>query len=476
MSSSHPGHNPAAASSSPGASSSGAPGSGASAGSGAPSSGASSAAAADAANSAQDLDALISQHSSAIDEDYSFEAVPTQSRRSFWAVGFVMLGFTFFSASMSVGAKLGQGLNLNGYILAVLIGGAILAVYTGALGYIGAKTGLSFDLMSQRTFGTKGSFLPSALISLTQMGWFGVGVAMFAKPTAELLHVNVWVIVIIAGGLMTASAYYGIKAIEIVSFISVPLIAILGTYSMVSATADGGGLSAIFAKSTGMGVVSAVGLVVGSFVSGGSATPNFTRFAKSTSSAVITTVVAFFLGNTLMFSFGAVGGAFTGKDDIFYVMIAQGLAIPAIVVLGANIWTTNNNALYTTGLGYANITKIPKKPLVLVAGILGTLAALWLYDNFVGWLNILNATLPPVGTVLIVDYFARRRSYSAGIVAFKWVPVLSILAGALVGWFVKDLGIPAINAMVTTVVVYLGGMALEHALGLEFTVGEPQDL
>ena len=79
-----------------------------------------------------------------------------------------------------------------------------------------------------------------------------------------------------------------------------------------------------------------------------------------------------------MFSFGAVGGAFTGKDDIFYVMIAQGLAIPAIVVLGANIWTTNNNALYTTGLGYANITKIPKKPLVLVAGILGTLAALWL--------------------------------------------------------------------------------------------------
>ena len=122
-----------------------------------------------------------------------------------------------------------------------------------------------------------------------------------------------------------------------------PLIAILGTYSMVSATADGGGLSAIFAKSPD-GRVSAVGLVVGSFVSGGSATPNFTRFAKSTSSAVITTVVAFFLGNTLMFSFGAVGGAFTGKDDIFYVMIAQGLAIPAIVVLGANIWTTNNNA------------------------------------------------------------------------------------------------------------------------------------
>ena len=36
-----------------------------------------------------------------------------------------------------------------------------------------------------------------------------------------------------------------------------------------------------------------------------------------------------------MFCFGAIGGAFTGKDDIFYVMIAQGLAIPAIIVLGS---------------------------------------------------------------------------------------------------------------------------------------------
>ena len=91
-------------------------------------------------------------------------------------------------------------------------------------------------------------------------------------------------------------------------------------------------------------------MVVGSFVSGGTATPNFSRFARSNKSSVITTVIAFFLGNTLMFAFGAVGGAFTGKEDIFYVLIAQGLAIPALIVLGANIWTTNDNALYTSGL------------------------------------------------------------------------------------------------------------------------------
>ena len=45
------------------------------------------------------------------DTDYSFEAVPQKARKGFLPMFFIMLGFTFFSASMSVGAKLGNGLD-----------------------------------------------------------------------------------------------------------------------------------------------------------------------------------------------------------------------------------------------------------------------------------------------------------------------------------------------------------------------------
>lgn len=69
-------------------------------------------------------------------------------------------------------------------------------------------------------------------------------------------------------------------------------------------------------------------------------------------------------------------------------MIAQGLLLPAIVVLGLNIWTTNDNALYASGLGFANITGMSSKTLSVINGIIGTVCALWLYNNFVGWLNL----------------------------------------------------------------------------------------
>lgn len=397
-----------------------------------------------------------------VDTDYSLEAVPESARKGFWNMFFVMLGFTFFSASMSVGAKLGNGLDLSGFFWACLIGGVILSAYCGILAYIGSETGMTMDLLCRRTFGEKGSYLSSAILGFTQIGWFGVGVAMFSIPAAQLMGVNEWVLTIIAGLLMTATAATGMKALEIVSYISVPLIVILGMYSMITATGEGGGLAAIFAQSAGgITLMTGIGYVIGSFISGGTATPNFIRFAKNSKIAVWTTVIAFFLGNTLMFCFGAVGGAFTGKDDIFYVMIAQGLAIPALIVLGANIWTTNNNALYTGGLAISNVSGVRMKFTTWIAGIVGTALAIWLYWNFVGWLNILNCALPPIGAIVILDFLKNRKKFAAGgqTAAVNWFNIAGIVLGAAVAntlhW-----GIAALNAMVVAAICFFAGELL----------------
>ena len=168
-----------------------------------------------------------------VDIDYADQAVPKEGRKGFLTMFMIMLGFTFFSASMWVGQQMAAGLDFWGFIKSLLLGGAILGVYTGLLGYVGAKTGLSMDLLAKRAFGEKGSYLSSAMISFTQIGWFGVGVAMFAIPVSgELLggsKAAMWALVLVAGGCMTASAYFGIDSLTVVSYIAVPLVAILGT-------------------------------------------------------------------------------------------------------------------------------------------------------------------------------------------------------------------------------------------------------
>ena len=399
-----------------------------------------------------------------VDIDYAEKSVPQSERRSLATMFMIMLGFTFFSASMWVGQELADGLDFSGFVISLILGGVILGLYTGLLGYVGAKTGMSLDLLARKAFGIKGSYLPSAMISFTQIGWFGVGLAMFAIPVAnELLggsKVAEWALVILAGVCMTASAYFGIKSLTIISYIAVPMVAILGTVAMVLAVIRGEGtIIDQFAKSSGtLTVIGGAGLVVGSFVSGGTATPNFSRFAKSGAAGAITTVVAFFIGNSLMFFFGGVSSVYVGGNDIFEVMINLGLFYLAILVLGLNIWTTNDNALYSAGLGLANIFGQKKKPMVLISGIIGTIASVWLYWNFCGWLNILNCTLPPVGIILVLGYFLNKKDYEDVAVTetVNWFAVIGVVLGAVAA-NVLHWGIASINGMAIASVCYLIG-------------------
>ena len=381
----------------------------------------------------------------------------------------IMLGFTFFSASMWVGQQLADGLDFGGFLGALILGGIILSFYTGSLAYVAAKTGMSMDLLAVKAFGRKGSYISSAMISLTQIGWFGVGVAMFAIPVANELFGGstfvTYLLVIIAGILMTSSAYFGIKSLTVVSYIAVPCVAILGTVAMILAVQRGNGtFLENFARSSGtLTMIGGAGLVVGSFVSGGTATPNFARFAKNAKDGVITTVIAFFIGNSLMFFMGAVSSIYVGGNDIFEVMINLGLFYVAILVLGLNIWTTNDNALYSAGLGLANIFGKDKKPMVLISGIIGTLSAIWLYWNFVSWLNILNCTLPPVGIILVLAYFLHPEEYDhvGSDIVVDWAAVIGVIAGAIVANLLQW-GVASINGMAVAAVIYILGHKLKR--------------
>ncbi|MDX3893970.1 cytosine permease [Pusillimonas sp.] len=392
------------------------------------------------------------------DADFSRRPVPASARRNTLALSAVMLGLTFFSASMWAGGTLGAGLSVDDFLRAVLAGNLILGVYTAALGYIGARTGLSTHLLAHYSFGVKGSWLPSLLLGGTQVGWFGVGVAMFAIPVAKATGWDVHLLIAASGILMTLTVYFGIAGLTALSVVAVPAIAALGSYSVWLAIGQAGGLESLRggAPAEPMPMEAAIAVVVGSFISAGTLTADFVRFGRSARMAVMVCMAAFFVGNSLMFIFGGAGAAATGQADVSDVMMMQGLIWPAVLVLGLNIWTTNDNALYASGLGFANITGLPSRLLAVFNGLAGTLTALWLYHHFVGWLGFLSAAIPPIGGVIIADYLLRRGRYrhypAVDAAVINPAAIAAVAAGLACGHWLP--GIVPVNAVLGALLSY----------------------
>lgn len=137
-------------------------------------------------------------------------------------------------------------------------------------------------------------------------------------------------------------------------------------------------------------------------------------------------------------------------------MTAQGLLLSGFLVLGANVWTTNDNTLYSAGLGLSNIFSVRKKIMVLAAGVLGTACSFWIYEHMVSWLQFLGATLPAIGTIMILHYWRYRKEYHKPAKRFRnwrFSAIIGTVAGLLSGIFIP-LGNSSINSMVVAAVVW----------------------
>ena len=397
-------------------------------------------------------------------DDHAQVPVPESERRSFFSIVMVMLGYTFFAASMWTGGALGTGLKLfPDLVVTILAGNLILGIYGGFLGYAASATNLSTHMLARYAFGVLGSKLPSFMLAITQIGWFGVGVAMLAYPLNTLMGLPVLPVIIISGLLMTLTVVVGFKAIEWLSWIAVPAIIALGVWSMVTAITDSGGIAALASVKPQSPISFAVGvsLGVGSFISGATLTPDFVRFAKDRTSGVCATIVGFTFGNSLMFFFGAFGAIAIGVADTTEVLAMQGLLGGGIALLALNIWTTNDNALYAASLGLANITGWKRKIVTLIGGAIGTVLADFLYNHFVDWLNFLSISLPPIGGIIIADFFVRRGRNippEEPPQTLRFSALIAWAAGIAISWISPEEGIFCIaplNATIAAGVAYL---------------------
>jgi cytosine permease len=165
-----------------------------------------------------------------------------------------------------------------------------------------------------------------------------------------------------------------------------------------------------------MTIGAAITLVFGTFVSGGTQATNWTRFAKSGKTAVIATLLAFFLGNGLMTLIGAFGALVYQQADIVNIMVAQGLATLGILMLFLNLWTTQDNTVYNFAIAGCNLVRTQRRKTVTIVGAaIGTvLAVLGMYEWLIPFLILLGTFIPPIGGVIMASFFVYyKRQYPA---------------------------------------------------------------
>lgn len=348
--------------------------------------------------------------------DYPLSEVPWESRKGLFSTSVVLLGFTFFTATMWAGGNIGTSFSFDELLWVIVVGNLLLGCYASILAYIACKSGLNSVLMGRFCFGEVGSKLSDVLLGFTQIGWYAWGTATIAIVLVKTAGLPSWTekpLMIFFGIAFCLTAMIGYRGLDWLSRFAVPVMLIFILASLYTGLSDAGGISGLIGlESNGdMTFAAAITVIIGTFVSGGTQATNWSRFAKSPAVAVISTMLAFFIGNGLMVITGAFGALVYQQADIVDILLAQGFMVLAVLMLFLNIWTTQDNTIYNFSVAGCNLVRTRYRRVVtLIGAMLGTaLAVLGMYNMLIPFLVLLGTFIPPFGGVIMADFWMRYR-------------------------------------------------------------------
>lgn len=354
-------------------------------------------------------------------QDFELEPVPEDKRKGWGKLSIVWIGGIVALSATALGGALGSGLSMPDAIISTLIGAFLLAIVSALCCVVGAKTGLSTSLVSMFALGRYGSYAVSIVVAIALFGWFGVQLDLFGTSLHNVLvdvfnlNIHPKILVVVGGVLMTTTAFIGYKAIEKLSLVAVPLLGLL-LFGSLFKVMNGRSLSEVVdAPLIGdpLTIGLSISLVIGSLAIGAIIGPDISRYAKSSKDAIIASFIGFFVGLSIVLIIAAILAKATSQVDIVEIMLGLGWGTGAMLVLILAQWTTNDNNLYSSALGFSVVfRKTPKYILTISAGFIGTMMAVWgIYDNFIPFLVFLSALIPPIGGIYVGDFLLNRKKY-----------------------------------------------------------------
>jgi cytosine permease len=237
--------------------------------------------------------------------------------------------------------------------------------------------------------------------------------------------------------------------------------------------------------------------VVGFYAVGMVIVPDLSRYGKKPRDGAVAWASHIMLFNTSLVLIGAFSIMLTGSENIAAAMLKIGMGYSALAFFFLTQWDTNDNNLWGSSLAWVNAVggRLTRRHWALIMGIVGTVwatlvsygygASLMVLQQFG---DILGKLIPPMGTIMIADYFvfrpyvlglkdpAKRYQFGPGTkyAAVNIAGVLSWIIASLLAMFVAEkLGTtPAILGMASGFILYLLIATACHKAGIKYEVGE----
>lgn len=401
------------------------------------------------------------------------------------------------------------GLSLGKLMLACAIATAVMVGYGLLAANVGTFTGQAHSVLVRSVLGRSGSGLASVLLVITGMGWYGfqaVFLAQLLQGLFGITHLELWCAAFAL--VMITNNLVGFRSVSAYArYIAAPILLAWGAYAIIKAFSSAAGphLFAVPHIAVTQGLFLTVELLVGVAMFGNE--PDIFRYSRrSRDHNIMPLGVGYGLGLLVFpvtgYLMAELSHASTlGQTMRFFINFSIfGLTALGVIVFTVSIVALNDANLYEAVNAVQNTLRSRWRAETVVAlGLVGAVLAVLmersssLQTNFFTVAGICAVCLPCATIVMALDVFLLERlsgcrrspgTADAPRAVVSWsgaspgnvAGIVAILAGVGVGaWtgglipgtagFDKtNIGIPALEAWSTAIVVYVGAMFLARWL------------
>ena len=325
-------------------------------------------------------------------------------------LGVSLLGFTGAIFVLQPGGPGTPRASLLSALVAIVVGTAIGTVPIALAGLAGTRTGAPAMVLLRGMFGTRLSYLPTALNILQCFGW-GIFELITIATAAHVVAPGVprWGYVLIGGAITTLLAVKPLGFIRTLRrYVTAAVVAdlIFLLVEMLSHPLPGltvGGWSGFW---TGVDTVCAAAISFAPLAA------DYTRHSRSGRATVVGTIAGYGTTQVLCYAIGLLALVGLAQNGHLYgAFIALPLGTVAFAVLAARELDQSFANVYSTAVSAQNFRPFwDRRVLAVVIGGLVTAAALVLdiasYENF---LDLLGSVFVPLSAVLACDFFVVSR-------------------------------------------------------------------